>query len=105
MFKCSYLLALILMTTPINVLVASEMPETAEYCGNCHRAIEQGWKESVHSQAMESRLFQDALQLAKNDLGPHARNVCLGCHSPTIAVTRDLGLVRKVSWEGITCDY
>jgi Cytochrome c554 and c-prime len=105
MRKCSYLLVFILMTTPFNVGAASQMPESAEYCGNCHRAIEQGWKESVHSQAMESRLFQDALQMANADLGPHARTVCLGCHSPTIAATGDLALTRKVSWEGITCDY
>ncbi|MEJ2007776.1 MAG: multiheme c-type cytochrome [Acidobacteriota bacterium] len=81
------------------------MPKTAEYCGGCHRAIEQGWKQSVHSQAMESRLFQDALQMANSDFGPHARRVCLGCHSPTVAFTGDYSLVRKVSWEGITCDY
>jgi Cytochrome c554 and c-prime len=105
MRKCSYLLAFILITTPFIVEAATQMPETAEYCGNCHRAIEQGWKESVHSQAMESRLFQDALQMANSDLGPHARRVCLGCHAPTIAATGDLQLIRKVTWEGITCDY
>jgi hypothetical protein len=91
--------------TPFSALSASEMPKSAEYCGNCHRAIEQGWKESVHSQAMESRLFQDALQMAESDFGAHARSVCLGCHSPTAVETGDLSLVRKVSWEGITCDY
>ncbi|TAM82677.1 MAG: hypothetical protein EPN47_08450 [Acidobacteria bacterium] len=105
MHKGSYLLAFILIATPSITKAATQMPETAEFCGNCHRAIEQGWKESVHSRAMESRLFQDALQMANNDLGSHARSVCLGCHSPTVAVTGDLGLVRKVSWEGITCDY
>ena len=105
MRKCSYLLAVILITTPFIVEAATQMPETAEYCGNCHRAIEQGWKESVHSQAMESRLFQDALLMANSDLGPHARRVCLGCHAPTIVATEDLALIRKVTWEGITCDY
>ena len=104
--KCSYLLIFILfMTAPRSFWAATHAPETAEYCGNCHRAIEQGWKESVHSQAMESRLFQDALQRANADLGPQARGVCLGCHSPTVAATGDLALVRKVSWEGVTCDY
>jgi hypothetical protein len=104
MRKSSYLLVFIMMM-PFVVAAAAQMPETAEYCGNCHRAIEQGWKESVHSQAMESRLFQDALQRAQADLGSHARSVCLGCHAPTIAATGDLKLIRKVSWEGITCDY
>jgi len=107
MFKCSYLLVfmLMIMTSPFSAATAAQMPETAEYCGNCHRAIEHGWKQSVHSQAMESRLFQDALHMAKTDLGPHARAVCLGCHAPTIAATGDLKLRLKVTWEGITCDY
>ncbi len=106
MFKCSYLLAfMFMMAAAFSSAVAAQMPESAEYCGNCHRAIEEGWKQSVHSQAMESRLFQDALQMANADLGPQARAVCLGCHAPTIAATGDLELVRKVTWEGITCDY
>jgi Cytochrome c554 and c-prime len=105
MTKGSYLLVFILMATPFGSLAASQMPQSAEYCGDCHRAIYQGWEQSVHSQAMESRLFQDALQMARSDFGAHARSICLGCHSPTVAVTGDLSLIRKVSWEGITCDY
>jgi Cytochrome c554 and c-prime len=105
MSKCSYLFVFLLISTPFSLMAAPQGPQSAEYCGGCHRAIEQGWKESVHSQAMESRLFQDALQMADSDLGAHARAVCLGCHSPTVAATDDLELIRKVSWEGITCDY
>ena len=54
---------------------------------------------------MESRLFQDALKSAESDFGAPARKVCLSCHSPIAVQTGDLGLVRKVSWEGVTCDY
>jgi Cytochrome c554 and c-prime len=105
MFKGSYLLVFYLLTTALSALAAAQMPQSAEYCGGCHRAIDEGWRQSVHSQAMESRLFQDALQMANSDFGSQARRVCLGCHSPTVAETGDLSLVRKVSWEGITCDY
>ncbi len=104
MVKASYLLVFCLMAA-LSATAAPQAPQSAEYCGSCHRAIEQGWKESVHSQAMESRLFQDALQMAQSDFGAHARSVCLGCHSPTAVETGDLALVRKVSWEGVTCDY
>ncbi len=104
MLRSSYLLVFILLAAPFSRL-AAEKPQSAEYCGGCHRAIEQGWKQSVHSKAMESRLFQDALGMANSDFGPRARVVCLGCHSPTAAETGDLSLVRKVSWEGVTCDY
>jgi hypothetical protein len=105
MIKCSYLLIFMLMSSSFGLAAAAQGPQSAEYCGGCHRAIEQGWKESVHSQAMESRLFQDALEMAKSDLGAHARTVCLGCHSPTVTSTGDYALALKVSWEGITCVY
>lgn len=54
---------------------------------------------------MESRLFQDALKMAEADFGTSARKTCLGCHSPIAVQIGDLGLLRKVSWEGVTCDY
>lgn len=80
-------------------------PRTAEYCGGCHRAIYDGWKKSAHAAAMESRVFQDAVELAETEYGNGARKVCLGCHSPAGVSLGDFTLVRKVSWEGITCDY
>jgi hypothetical protein len=54
---------------------------------------------------MESRLFQDALEMAESDFGAAGRKTCLGCHSPLITQTNDTGLQKKVSWEGVTCDY
>ena len=82
-----------------------ESPASAEVCGRCHRAIHESWKSSTHSQAMESRLFQDALGMAEADFGPAGRMVCLNCHSPIAAKIGDIGLEKKVSWEGVTCDY
>ncbi len=105
MLNSRYLLVFFLFTAPLSVFAAQETPHIAEYCGGCHQAIEQGWKESVHSQALESRLFQDALQMASADFGARARRVCLGCHAPTVAVTGDWSLKLKLSWEGVTCDY
>lgn len=82
-----------------------EPASSAEVCGNCHRAIQEAWKNSSHAQAMESRLFQDALALAEEDAGPGARKTCLGCHAPLAVLTGDLALVKKTSWEGVTCDF
>src|SRR5215467_6843990 len=80
-------------------------PASAERCGRCHQAILASWKSSSHAQAMESRLFQDALELAEADSGPEARRTCLGCHAPIAEKVGDLRLEKKVSWEGVTCDY
>lgn len=104
MSKALSLIAFLCLAAPF-AAAASQMPTSSEYCGGCHRAIDQGWRQSVHSQAMESRLFQDALQMADADFGAQARRVCLGCHAPTVKATGDWRLVDKVSWEGITCDY
>ena len=80
-------------------------PASAELCGRCHRSIQEAWKTSSHAQAMESRLFQDALALAEADFGPDARKTCLGWHAPIAIKFGDLRLEKKVSWEGVTCDY
>jgi len=99
-------LASLILLIPAEVLAQqARAPQTAEYCGDCHRAIYDGWKRSVHATAMESRLFQDALKMAESDFNGDARKVCLRCHSPLAAYSGDLSLTRKVSWEGITCDY
>lgn len=54
---------------------------------------------------MESRLFQDALEVAETGFGASARVTCLKCHAPIAVERGDLSLCQKVSWEGITCDY
>src|SRR3974377_886454 len=78
---------------------------SAEFCGRCHRAIFEAWKESAHARAMESPLFQDALDLTETEFGSSARKICLGCHSPMTAASGDFALQKKVTWEGVSCDY
>jgi hypothetical protein len=82
-----------------------EAPASAELCGRCHRSIQEAWKTSSHAQAMESRLFQDALDVADTRFGSSVRKTCLKCHAPVAIETGDLTLRQKVSWEGVTCDY
>src|SRR5713101_5127330 len=82
-----------------------ESPTSAEFCGRCHQAILGAWKLSAHAQAMESRLFQDALEAAETQFGASARRTCLKCHAPIAVDKGDLQLRNKTSWEGVTCDY
>ena len=97
----------VLLFAAAGAAVASDMtpPASAELCGRCHRSIQEAWKTSAHAQAMESRLFQDALALAEADFGSDGRKTCLECHSPLAVKIGDLRLEKKVSWEGVTCDY
>jgi Cytochrome c554 and c-prime len=90
------LLAGLLLLFPAGLYAEqNHSPQTAEYCGDCHRAIYEGWKQSVHATAMESRLFQDALKMAESDFKSDARAVCLRCHSPLAASSGDLSLTAK----------
>jgi hypothetical protein len=82
-----------------------DSPSSAEVCGRCHLAIHEAWKSSAHARATESRLFQDALELAEAEFGAGARKKCLECHAPVAVLSGDLTLRQKVSWEGVTCDY
>lgn len=98
-------LLLALAVSPALAAGALPSPASAEICGRCHRSIQEGWKKSAHASAMESRLFQDSLEMAERDFGADARKVCLGCHAPIAVLLGDLVLSRKTSWEGVTCDY
>jgi cytochrome c554/c'-like protein len=80
-------------------------PASAELCGRCHRAIYESWSKSAHATAMTSPIFLDAKDSAEQDFGVEARKTCLGCHAPMVGQLNDFELSRKVSWEGVTCDY
>lgn len=97
-------LALAPATTPASA-EKLPVPASAELCGQCHRAIFESWSTSAHATAMTSPVFLDAKDSAEQDFGVEARRVCLGCHAPMAGQLNDLGLTRKVSWEGVTCDY
>ena len=60
---------------------------------------------STHAQAMESRLFQDVLEMAQADFGAGRADGLPGLPFPDGSQIGDERLARKVSWEGVTCDY
>lgn len=76
---------------------------SAERCGTCHRDIHAAWKQSAHAHSLEAPLFQDALEELRAEGGDE--RVCLGCHAPIAGIARDVTLDRKITWEGVTCDY
>lgn len=94
---------LILLACPA-AFAALEGVNHAETCGRCHRDILSAWKQSAHARAMENPIFQDALERAE-EVSQGARQICLGCHAPTVKYSGDLSLKTKASWEGVTCDF
>lgn len=104
MLRAVLLLVAIAAAAPLSPQSLDKI-SSAEFCGRCHRAIHDAWKTSSHARAMDSSLFQDAIEAAHTEFGAPARNVCLSCHSPLALQLGDTTLQRKVSWEGVTCDY
>jgi hypothetical protein len=78
---------------------------SAEECARCHRDIARYWKASLHAQAVDNHRFQDLFQRLKEKRTPNVDALCLQCHAPAALYMRDLGFEKKVSWEGVTCDF
>jgi len=78
---------------------------TSDTCGSCHRDIYRVWRNSMHARAMEEPFFLDSYRETEALRGRQLASVCLECHAPMAAVLGDSALERKISWEGVTCDY
>jgi len=78
---------------------------TSDQCGMCHRDIYQMWRESVHGKAMDNPAFLGAYREIESGRGASSPAVCLGCHAPMANVIGDTQLKRRISWEGVTCDF
>lgn len=74
-------------------------------CKLCHTAIHEIWSRSMHANATRDPVFTPAYEAAVERGGQEAKRLCLSCHSPTTAHTRDYDLTLPLSNEGITCDF
>ncbi|MGE5362255.1 MAG: multiheme c-type cytochrome [Bacteroidales bacterium] len=79
---------------------------SAEECGRCHRDIFRYWKASLHAQSADDARFQAVFTKVKEET--HRQDldqICLRCHAPALLQAQDFKWERKVSWEGVTCDF
>jgi hypothetical protein len=82
------------------------MLTSAEECGRCHRDIYRYWKASLHAQAADDPRFQTVFTKLKEESGrTDLDGLCLRCHAPALLHGQDAKWERKVSWEGVTCDF
>jgi hypothetical protein len=77
----------------------------SDSCGSCHRDIYRVWRDSMHARSMEEPFFLDAYRETEGTRGRAAAVVCVRCHAPMAVLIGDLALERRISWEGVTCDY
>jgi hypothetical protein len=79
---------------------------SAEECGRCHRDIYRYWKASLHAQAADDPRFQAAFTRLKEESNrADIDSLCLRCHAPALLHGQDTKWERKISWEGVTCDF
>ncbi len=83
----------------------------AEKCADCHKAIYDQWKDSMHAHALSSPLtiVQNNLDMKHSLVGlpsPDPRRLCINCHGPATAASIDgdnLPLRPGRQIEGIEC--
>lgn len=85
--------------------VSSSGYTSSAVCGQCHTAIYNNWRNSLHALAIKDPIFQAAYIQVLMDEGPQAKKLCLRCHAPTTFLTKDFDLSQQISKEGVTCDF
>ena len=85
--------------------IESNAYTSSQVCGQCHSAIHEKWKNSMHAMSLEDPVFQTAYVQAMVSYGGEKSRTCLRCHAPTVQYTKDWELTQKVTREGITCDF
>ncbi len=76
----------------------------SDTCGECHRDIYAAWRQSAHARSMEAPAFLESFRTLEVQ-DPALARVCLECHAPLARHGGDPTLSRKVTWEGVTCDF
>jgi tetratricopeptide (TPR) repeat protein len=80
---------------------------TAEYCGHCHQASYQQWRQSVHSNSFRQPWYLKNVNMLIGEKGVQFSRHCEGCHNPIALFSGDLskGMPKKRPFEeeGITC--
>jgi tetratricopeptide (TPR) repeat protein len=80
---------------------------TAAYCGHCHQASEQQWRESAHSNSNRPAWYQNNVNLLRAEKGVEYMRHCEGCHDPIALLSGQLTpgkpTTHSYDVDGITC--
>ena len=80
---------------------------TAQYCGHCHQASHQQWRESAHSNSNRAPWYLKNVDLLNKEKGIEFSRHCEGCHDPIAVVSGALTQAgpkkRPYDQDGVTC--
>ena len=79
----------------------------AEYCGHCHKAAYNQWRQTAHSNSFRAPWYLKNVNALIDEKGVQFSRHCEGCHNPVALLSGDLsqGMPKKRPFEdeGITC--
>lgn len=84
-------------------LTSQTPPDTqydADWCGKCHKAEYDAWKQSAHAHSAQDTMVKYGMQVEQQLRGPQYSKQCAGCHDP---VSLRGGDGTMTSGRGITC--
>jgi tetratricopeptide (TPR) repeat protein len=87
--------------------IPAEAFPTAAYCGKCHQAVHNEWRQSAHANSFRAPFYLRNVELLIKEKGIEFTRHCEGCHNPIAlfsgALTKDSQLDRSFDEDGITC--
>lgn len=102
----------ILSMFPLSAFAQGAQPQlnaqgftSSKVCGQCHVAIYEGWKNSMHANAVTDPIFYPIFLETSRETSGKSDALCLSCHAPTTRVTKDWQMKEPLTREGITCDF
>ncbi len=95
------------MTTDNGQFIDPKDFPTAQYCGHCHQASHQQWRESAHSNSNRAPWYLKNVNLLNAEKGIEFSRHCEGCHDPIAmaagALTQTGPKKRPYDQDGVTC--
>lgn len=95
------------MTTDNGQFIDPKDFPTAKYCGHCHQAAHQQWRESAHSNSNRAPWYLKNVNLLNAEKGIEFSRHCEGCHDPVAtaagALTQGGPPNRPYDEDGVTC--
>ena len=98
-----------LATTDHGQFIQPSSFQSAEYCGHCHEATYNQWRESAHSNANRAPWYKQNVHLLNAEKGIEFSRHCESCHNPVALLSGDLtkGTPESHSYDtdGVTCSF
>jgi Flp pilus assembly protein TadD len=80
---------------------------SAEYCGHCHEAAYQQWRQALHSNSFRTPFYRTSVNILIRTKGIEFSRHCDSCHNPIAvvsgALTRNSHVDRSFDQDGVTC--